>query len=279
MAGTTYTDYEKSAEDGLPVELYDIAYSGKTWHYTTNVENVTYEGNEYTAVAIKRGETEDDSDATKSDMGIHIGRDSDIGTLFKVTPPSEPITITIRQYHAFLGYQLPNQQTITVWKGRVTNVSWQGDEMILTAESVFSSLLRVGVTRKYSHQCTHALYGAACKVDRQNYALETTASAIVGTVLSVAHGQANNWYAGGYVKYRNEDTGAIEYRQITASTNSTITLNAIPLGLAAGRTLITLYAGCDKTHATCTAKFNNVENYGGQPFIPIQNPFGGSTIY
>ena len=279
MAGTTYTEYEQSVEDGLPIELYDISYSGKTWHYTTNIENVTYEGNEYIAVAIQRGETEDNSDATKSDMEIKIGRDSDLGSLFKTTPPSESITITIRQYHAFLGYQLPDKQTITVWKGRVTNVSWQGDELVLTAESVFSSLLRVGVTRKFSRQCTHALYGATCRVNRLNYSLEVTPTSIVGTVLSVNHGQNNGWFAGGYIKYRNEETGATEYRQIIASTNNTITLNAIPLGIKANKTLVTLFAGCDKTHATCKAKFNNIENYGGQPFIPIQNPFGGSTIY
>lgn len=274
-----FIDYEKSAEDGMPVELYDISYSGKDWHFTTNIENVTYEGNVYHAVAIQRGETEDTGDATKSDMEIKIARTSEIGELFKVTPPSEPITITIRQYHAFLGYQLPNQQTITVWKGRVTNVSWQGEELVLTAESVFSSLLRVGVTRKFSRQCTHTLYGAGCRVNRQNYKLETKARNIVGTVLSLETGQTDNWFAGGYIQYNNDDSNAVEFRQIIASTANTITLNAIPLGLVANKTDIKLFAGCDHTHETCINKFNNIENYGGQPFIPIQNPFKGGNIF
>jgi uncharacterized phage protein (TIGR02218 family) len=32
---------------------------------------------------------------------------------------------------------------------------------------------------------------------------------------------------------------------------------------------VTLYAGCDRTMATCNSKFNNLANFGGQPFIPI----------
>lgn len=279
MVGNTYTEYEKSSEEGLPVEIYDISYSGKQWHFTTNMEDITYEGKTYRAVAIYRGETEETSDATKSNMEIKITRDSDIGNIFKVTPPSEPITITIRQYHAFLGYQQPDKQTIVVWKGRVTNVSWQRDELVLTAESVFSSLLRIGAVRKFSRQCTHALYGNGCRVNKLNYSLEVLATSVVGTVLSVNHGQNNGWFAGGYVKYKNEETGAYEYRQIIESTATTVTLGAVPIGIIPNKTIVTLFAGCDHSHTTCINKFNNIENYGGQPFIPIQNPFGGSTIY
>nr|DAI43006.1 MAG TPA: minor tail protein [Caudoviricetes sp.] len=276
---TTYTIYEQSVDDGLPVELYDIAYSGEVWRYTTNIENIEYEGNEYIAVAIQRGETEETSDATKSDMEITIGRDSTIGNLFKVTPPSEPITITIRQYHALLGYQGGTNKTITVWKGKVTNVAWRGDAMVLTAESIFSSLSRIGATRKFSRQCTHALYNGGCKVNRHNYEVIATPTSVVGTVLSVQHGKPINWFAGGYLKYRNAESGVMEYRQIIANTDNTITLNTVPLGFVAGSTEITMYAGCDHSHATCIDKFDNIENYGGQPFIPNKNPFGGSPIY
>lgn len=276
---TTYKQFEISVDDGLPVELYEIAYSSKVWRYTTNVEDVDFEGNKYFAIAIKRGETEDNSDATKANMEIHIARDSEIGSLFTVTAPSEPITITIRQYHALLGYQQPNQQVIAVWKGRVTNVSWQGSELVLTAESVFSSMLRLGATRKYSRMCSHVLYGEACGVNRANFTTEQVAASVVGTVLSIPHGQDADWWAGGYISYTNHETGAAEFRQIVASTPNTITLNSIPIGLKAGVTSVKLYAGCDHRLQTCKAKFDNAANYGGQPFIPLKNPFGGSNLY
>nr|DAL47970.1 MAG TPA_asm: minor tail protein [Caudoviricetes sp.] len=279
MSNDTYLDYEHSQEDGSPVELYTINYSGKSWYYTTSVEDVVYDGKTFRAAAIRRGETEETSDASKSDIEVRLGRGSDFGSLFKVTPPSEPITLTIQQYHAFLGYQLPDKQTITVWKGRVTNVNWVGAELVITAESVFSSLLRVGVTRKFSRQCTHTLYGSACAVRRGMFSIQSTPVNILGVVVSIAHGKPVGWFNGGYIRYKNSQTGAVEYRQIVSSGANTITLNAIPLGMEVNTTEVTMFAGCDKTHTTCRVKFNNIENYGGQPFIPIQNPFGGSSIY
>ena len=41
---------------------------------------------------------------------------------------------------------------------------------------------------------------------------------------------------------------------------------------------VTLYPGCDRTKETCISKFNNLSNFGGFPYIPVKNPFGGSSI-
>jgi len=32
-------------------------------------------------------------------------------------------------------------------------------------------------------------------------------------------------------------------------------------------------AGCDHSVSTCAARFDNLANYGGFPFIPTKNPF------
>ena len=36
---------------------------------------------------------------------------------------------------------------------------------------------------------------------------------------------------------------------------------------------VQVYARCDRTRATCAAKFNNQLRHGGFPEIPILNPF------
>ncbi len=56
------------------------------------------------------------------------------------------------------------------------------------------------------------------------------------------------------------------------------TLTNFPLGLVAGMTL-KAYPGDDHTLATCATKFDNVANYGGFPYFPEKNPFGGSPVY
>ncbi|MDG4870579.1 phage BR0599 family protein, partial [Guyparkeria sp. 1SP6A2] len=49
------------------------------------------------------------------------------------------------------------------------------------------------------------------------------------------------------------------------------------LGLEVGQE-IEVYPGCDRTAATCNAKFNNLLNYGGFDFIPPKGPFEGTSI-
>ena len=49
-------------------------------------------------------------------------------------------------------------------------------------------------------------------------------------------------------------------------------------GYGYGGLVIRIYPGCDRTKETCQSKFNNLNNYGGFPFIPLKNPFGGSSI-
>ncbi|MEW6169845.1 MAG: phage BR0599 family protein [Pseudomonadota bacterium] len=65
---------------------------------------------------------------------------------------------------------------------------------------------------------------------------------------------------------------------IVAHSADSITLAAVPPGLSVGATVV-LYPGCDHTLSTCESKFGNSANFGGFPFIPTKNPFGGSPIY
>lgn len=274
-----YHSYETSAESGSPVELYDIAFTGGVWTFTTDVEDVEFEGKVYKAVPIKRGEIEDVGDSTKARLDIRTGRNTTLGDIFKATPPSEPVTVTIRQYHAELGLIAPDLMTVVVWKGRITNVAWENDEIILIGESIFSSLMRIGVTRKFSRSCSHALYGKNCTVRKEDYSVTEVAGSVVDTVVSFKSGKPDNWFAGGYISYVNSINGVTERRHIVESTGSTLTLSIPPLGLAGGSSVVTAYAGCDHTHTMCRNKFQNIINYGGQPFIPIANPFQNSNIY
>lgn len=274
-----YVDLETSYEDGRPIEIYDITYSGNTWHFTTDLDVLMFDGKRYTPIPIKRGETTNNGDAEKANMEIRISKSCPMAEIFKITPPSEPVTITIRQYHKGAAITNPELQTAVIWKGRIINIVWEEDEMILTTESIFSSMLRIGVTRKYSRQCSHALYGGACRVNKANFVVESVVESHIGTTLRVSHGKPANWFTGGYLVYDNADTGAIERRTITESTATTVTVIGYPLGIRNGITKVKMYAGCNHTIETCRGKYNNVINYGGQPYIPIKNPFGGSTIY
>ncbi|HLX68855.1 MAG TPA: phage BR0599 family protein [Verrucomicrobiae bacterium] len=114
-------------------------------------------------------------------------------------------------------------------------------------------------------------------------------SNLVGTGANVASALAGNtvfanWFANGFVEW---GAGAnIQRRMIVGST--------VPAGSALSLTLhryfngvpnigdsVSLYPGCDGLYTTCkafdsannpTGKFNNYQNFGGQPFTPVSNP-------
>jgi hypothetical protein len=72
--------------------------------------------------------------------------------------------------------------------------------------------------------------------------------------------------------------GVPERRFILEHSGAAITLSSgasdIPVGAA-----VSLFPGCDHSAATCAAKFSNAANYGGFPYMPTKNPFGGDPIY
>lgn len=66
-------------------------------------------------------------------------------------------------------------------------------------------------------------------------------------------------------------------RMILAHSGDSVTLSALLSGLAVG-VAFEAFAGCDRTLATCQAKFGNAINFGGFPWIPAKNPFTGDAI-
>jgi hypothetical protein len=93
-----------------------------------------------------------------------------------------------------------------------------------------------------------------------------------------------NWFANGYVEW---GAGAnLQRRMIVGSTvpsggTVSLTLHRYFNGVPNLGDSVSLYPGCDGLYTTCKAfdanlnpagKFNNYQNFGGQPFTPISNP-------
>ena len=120
-----------------------------------------------------------------------------------------------------------------------------------------------------------------CNVDKTAFQATATITATSGNVITVTGiaSSATNYFAGGYVEL-DAGNGLKDRRFITSSTNTTLTLNtAFGAALQLGITTILVYPGCDHTLSTCKNKFSNTLNYGGWPFIPSKNPFGGDPVY
>lgn len=271
----SYELIETSVDSARPIELYEFSYSGNHWRYTSADRNITYLANTYKAIPCSRGDLEPTSDAGKSSLIISLSRDAEIGEIFRVQPPSEVVSVTL------LGEHFLDNDFLAFWKGRVINAEWKGSVLELVTENVFSSMRRPGLRRRYQEQCPYALYGSKCAVNRDLWKENHVLISMSGLQLQFNSivGKPDNYFAGGYLTWVNELNQNVEKRMIRSSSGTTVTISAIPLGLSQAQ-VATLYPGCDHTlGAGGCARFSNTDNFGGTPYIPRKNPFGGTPIF
>jgi hypothetical protein len=295
----TYWDIEEDQQLGSPIELYHFQAHDKHWRYTSADQDVMIMDGEialsgeddiFTAVPIARAGIEQTSDISKSDLSLTVPRDNALANAYILNAPEGVTSLTIYRGHLvsdelysqisgeitgeIIPAEMQTTSFIAVWKGRVISVSFSRDEASINCESVFTSLKRYGLLAKYQYLCRVPLYGPECGVDMNAYGLSGQATNVSGLTLDVAgaSGQADGWYVGGFLKY-----GTYTYRQILGHSGNTIQIDKRIADLSGE---VVIYPGCNHALQTCREKFNNLLNYRGFPFIPLNNPFAelGNTL-
>lgn len=266
---------ERSIFGGSPIELYEFFILGQAWRYTTDDRTVTFNGADYLAAPLlMRDSIRVTGNIDRSTFTVKVRGDFPIADEFRVAPPSEPVQLRIYKKHR------GDSDFIINWRGRVNGCVWEEDVAVLQCTPITSSMKQPGLRRAYSLQCPFALYDSACRVDRNEFIVvgEVTAMSGLDITLDTAAGLDTDWFAGGYVLWENA-TGRQDTRMVTASTAAgVLTVQNTTIGLEVG-SVLQAYPGCDHNISTCVSKFNNSERFGGFPFIPKTNPFGGATIY
>ena len=74
-------------------------------------------------------------------------------------------------------------------------------------------------------------------------------------------------YGGGLVRWIGGANSGLE-SAIAASSGNSVMLRAEPMLVVAAGDLIELIEGCDKSLATCAARFGNAANFRGEPYLP-----------
>ena len=270
----TFEARERSTQDGAPIEIFTFARDEQRWRYTSADRDVTLAPNVFLSRPLRRTEIESTNEKARLGIKISAPRTLEVVDLYRVAPPSQAVTCIVQQYHEGDG------ELVTIWTGRVLGVEFAGAAAAeIALEPIFTSIRRIGLRRLYQRQCPHVLYGAACKVNRATFRVDGTVSTIVGQVVSVAaaSGQPAGWFAGGYIEFATAD-GATERRFVLEHTGVALTLASTAFGLSVGGA-VSLFPGCDHSITTCTSKFSNAANYGGFPYFPLKNPFGGDPIF
>lgn len=271
----SYAGYEESVDQGSPFELYAFEYGTQKYLYTSNEIEVIHNTEVYAPLSIARSKITMSTERGKNDITVTVPRTAPVALLFVAAPPTEVLTLTVFRIHR------PDGNSVIAWKGRVVNCKWMPDQTAdLLCESFFTSLARMGLRRGFGKQCDHALFDPQCALIKSNYEFLSTADAVTNLTITVAgaDAQADGYFEGGIAEWLNAETNVIERRMITSHVGEVVTVTHHILDLVPTQA-VSLYPGCPHNMAVCKSRFNNLDNYGGFPFVPDVNPFGGTTLF
>jgi uncharacterized phage protein (TIGR02218 family) len=133
------------------------------------------------------------------------------------------------------------------------------------------------VIDSYSAECRVDLFSGKCGANRAAFAVAASVTALTDGALGVASdnrvffasslGQPPGWFDYGEIWWTGGNNAGRK-TEVRSFAGGRIELwEPMGLDLAVGDTF-TIHAGCDKSFATCKAKFNNVLNFRGEPHVP-----------
>lgn len=267
-----FNDAEISTQDGQPIALYLLEWGNTVWRYTSADRDIEYpdgSGIMYLSRPVSdKGMVQGGSSA--NDFTMDCPSNLPIVALYRGTPPSGTIWMTVRRMH------IGEADAPIYWIGTVTNVKRLGnaDAQVL-GRPLTGSFKRTGLRLCWTRECPHFLYDPGCKVNPAAFRVDAVILAKTGTTITLDNvgGKADSWFTGGYVEWEINADGTIERRMIESHAGNVLVIFGVTDGLEIAHN-VAIYPGCDRTPTTCSAKFNNLPNYGGFPFMPGQTPFG-----
>ncbi len=172
----------------------------------------------------------------------------------------------------------PDGEFVPKFRGRVVSVQMSRTKVTLVCEAGFTAARAKAFAAVMQRPCRHAHYGSGCGVSLAAFEIAGSAAAVVGATVTVAAAaaQPDGYYSLGILRFGAELHFIIEH------IGSSLRLLEKPGALAAaiagsGAKPVLIAPGCDLSEATCTARFANIDNYGGFSRMS-ESPFDGRSI-
>lgn len=156
--------------------------------------------------------------------------------------------------------------------GRMAAAHGDGSQVLITVRDDRELLNTKIPVNLVQPGCRHTLFAPGCTLNAATWAVScmVVAGSGVSTVLTFLPQQDNGWASLGRIVFNsginNGNSRSIKLH--TAGNPASLALIApLPAAPAVGDTF-KVYPGCDKQQGTCTSKFGNDLNFGGQPYVP-----------
>lgn len=267
---------EESVDAGTPVSLYLFRYNNGAdnyFAYTDHTASITHDSVDYEPETVGRGSIEDSGSFERKTLDIQINTTCGLADLLRLGSQPGQISVTIYQGHV----DDPDSEFLVVWSGRLLSSVRRGPRLELKADSIATALKGPVPRRYYQVGCPWVLYGPGCQASRVVKKRSSTVQGLGENFVDLPSGWEGIYppgkYAGGYLDWQSEDDGSVQTKTImrVIGGGNRLVIRKPIIGLEVG-TIINMYPGCNHTRADCEDIHSNLVNYGGQLYIPIENP-------
>jgi len=272
----SFDAFELAQETGRPAELYDFRIGGDSFKLTSWAVNVTIPAlGTFEAETVLRSAITKEATGEEPDLNITIPADSPFVLAYqKESVPGKRSTMILFRTHI----DDPAQETIVFYKGAVATVTFSKDgrEASVLVVSAMKAQSQEMPRSTYQGLCNRSLYDNQCQIsdvdpDFQKF-LNVSAVSVDGLVLTVdsAGSFGADFFEAGFIEFAGEP------RMVVAqggAGNNDLTIR-VPFESSPLSQTVRVLAGCKHRVLTdCFTKFNNTDNFGGFPFVPLKDIF------
>ncbi len=158
---------------------------------------------------------------------------------------------------------------VTLFVGRVVEVDVGRSAATIKANTHLELLNLQWPWRLFQPACSRTLFDAGCGLAKSSFggAYQVVSGSTV-KLIQTNYAQADGTASLGTMTFTSGALAGKSYgiRQQTGGALQPST--PVPVAPAPGDA-VTIYPGCDKTQGTCQAKFNNLQNFAGFPYVPV----------
>lgn len=237
--------------------------------FTDHDTDLLFEGNTYKAAVGF------EPSAVSNNAGMNVDNLEVVGILDDSSIKADDIRARLFD-HAEVRIFIVNWSDLTQGALKLRR-GWLG-EVTSTPRGAFRAELRgmnqalaQRIGELYSPECRADLGDTRCTVNLATFTRTATIATVIDRRVFTVSGlvDADDFFNAGLLTFTSGPNNGrrIEVKDWTLSTQR------FELYLPAGYLpqvgdTISTYAGCDKRHATCKAKFDNLVNFRGEPFLP-----------
>jgi uncharacterized phage protein (TIGR02218 family) len=207
--------------------------------------------------------------AVRSGIGLE-GEDSDVAGALSSDAIGEADLMAGRWDGAALELRLtqweaPGALWLLLARGEIGAVSRKG--AAFSAELIgAAAVLGAPVAPSTSPDCRARLGDRACRVDMAGRRRIVAVSGVEGATVVVSGLGAGDYAFGALRWMTGANAGLVQ--AVADNGADGLTLTDPPAFAVAAGTLALLTEGCDRQLATCAARFGNVANFRGEPYLP-----------